>query len=153
MNIFKKLIDIRSPLWQLLAILLFYPTALLIAYRNDTSDPQHWTVATLMALSLVVFIYVGALGLRTMLHNRKNPSAKINPWSIVPLELKEEDEGMRMITGRATRQTYIYDSAAIPLLALALLFLPHNIYIALTGVVLLSVGHYAVYWRYIWKAL
>ena len=149
----KAFFSARSPLWQIIITLALFPLFMLVAYskQHDTQAFNQLDAAVLTVAGLVFFL-VGLYTAMLVSYNRKHPSTKVSVFGISPVELKDEDEGMQMLTSRATRAVYTYHTVALPLLGLALVYLPSSIYTSLAGLMILLLGHYIVYWRAIWPA-
>ncbi|MBB4824945.1 hypothetical protein HNO89_002171 [Sporosarcina luteola] len=48
------------------------------------------------------------------IHNKRFPKDTMRLWTLIPYELREEDEGMQYYTYRATRKVYIFFALALP---------------------------------------
>lgn len=149
----KAFFSARSPLWQIVITLTLFPLFMLAAYskQHDTQEFNQLDAAVLIAAACVL-LFIGIYTVMLVVYNRRHPSTKVSVFGISPVELKDEDEGMQMLTARATRAVYTYHTVTLPLLGFALLYLPSSIYTTLTGLMLLLLGHYVVYWRAIWPA-
>lgn len=149
----KPLFSARSPLWQIAAVIILYPLLMLIAYaRSQNVDSFTTADAYSLAYAAIALVLTGLYITMLVRYNRRHPNSKIDLTSSTPAELKEEDEGMRMITARATRLVYRFHTFALPLAAVLLIYLPLSIYSALSCLFVLSLGHYATYWYAIWPA-
>ncbi|MBP1157589.1 MULTISPECIES: hypothetical protein [unclassified Paenibacillus] len=47
-------------------------------------------------------------------HNLRHPARKIPFFHYIPVEFREEDEGLQWVTYRACRKTYIFLYSAVP---------------------------------------
>ena len=149
----KALFSARSPLWQMIATLILFPLLMLAAYsrQHDTKEFNERDALVLIAGAIVAVLFAAYVAM-LLVYNRRNPQTKVNIFGMSPVELKNEDEGMRMVTARATEHVYKYHTFAIPLIALVLVYMPQSVYATLSGLMILLLGHYAVYWRAIWPA-
>ncbi len=147
----KASFSARSPLWQIVATLILFPLLMLVAYsrQNDTTEFNKLDLFVLIAGAVVLLLFAAYI-LMLIQYNRHHPENKVGLFGMSPIELKNEDEGMSMFTAHATQRVYKYYTFALPFTALILLYLPHSIYITLTVLMLLMIGHYIIYWHAIW---
>jgi ABC-type uncharacterized transport system fused permease/ATPase subunit len=99
-------------------------------------------VAVVIAVVIVSVIYTIALAR----WNRQHPKHPIRYWGLIPPELKEEDEGMRMFTARATRRVYIYFGWAIPAMALVYVHVDPSPLVTLGLFAALAFGQQVIYY-------
>ena len=151
----KKLFNARSPFWQLLIYWIFFYAAILITKRDETTDQALLQINNvLVSLSALGLVVIGAIYAFIMYrYNRKHPKNPIRYAGLLPPELKEEDEGMRMFTARATRRVYIFHATFLPILAMIYtLWLPSPSYM-IGGLAFLTLGHFTIYLLTIWPVL
>lgn len=150
----KKLFTTRSPFWQLLIYSLFFFVAFLTIVRQtgDNEPPQLNNILTLIAVTILI-ILSGIYTVQVFLYNRKYPKNPIRYYGFLPPELKEEDEGMRMFTARATRRVYIFHATLIPIFAILCVYLLPSHAVIVAGLAILVIGHYGIYLATIWPVL
>lgn|GEM_PF-3199403 len=150
----KQIFSIKSPIWQILAATLLYVVVLLITYDKQHSPAEGFTPARIglfVAAALAILysiIYTTAISR----YNKRNPHDTLSITGVKPAELRDEDEGMRMITARATERVYRYHSFALPLSMVFIALSDASAYGVSTILFLLTLGHYLTYWRGIWPA-
>lgn len=94
---------------------------------------------------LVLGIPILALLSAIPIYNLKNPKNKIKP-TLMPMEFKEEDEGLQWITYKATRKVYIFFASSLPVAIALTAYLNHIPYfpvILLTG---MGAIQYIIFW-------
>lgn len=150
----KKLFTTRSPFWQLLIYGLFIFVAFLAIARETSGVLTIHLNRTLTIASIVILVILSIIyTVKVLRYNLKHPKNPIRFFGFLPPELKEEDEGMRMFTARATRRVYIFHATLLPLLAiLCVYFLPPLLFVV-AGLAVLIVGHYGIYLASIWPVL
>ncbi|RIW31996.1 hypothetical protein D3H55_14030 [Bacillus salacetis] len=100
-----------------------------------------WLVIDPMVLGIPILIIIAVIPF----YNRRNPDHPVKP-SVVPMELREEDEGMQWITFKATRKVYIFYAFAIPF-AIALTASMNKIpYFPIILLVFMGISQYLIYW-------
>lgn len=151
----KKLFNARSPFWQLLMYGVFFYAAILIAKRSETTDPDilqlNHVLTFIAALLLIVISVLYTFAITS--YNRVHPKNKIRYLGLFPPELKEEDEGMRMFTARATRRVYIFHATFLPILAILYTYLLPPPTAVIAGLAFLILGHFVIYLLTIWPVL
>ncbi len=149
----QSIFSIRSPLWQIVSSIAMFIVLGLITYTEQ--NPNHSPIVTVMILLIGLFAF-GAIFIFAGLarkYNKTHKHGKLNIWGFSPAELLQEDEGMRMFTGRATQRVYAYHAWALPATAIFITFTQGSVYVTLLALAVLTVGHYITYWRAIWPAL
>ncbi len=151
----KKLFSARSPFWQLLLYGVFFYAAILIAKQHETAHEELLQLNQLLVfIAAILLLVIATLYAITMIrYNRKNPKNPIRYWGLLPPELKEEDEGMRMFTAQATRRVYIFHATFLPILAILYAYLLPPPITVLGGLAFLTLGHYTLYLVTIWPIL
>ncbi|MGB3414648.1 MAG: hypothetical protein WBA28_08035 [Microbacteriaceae bacterium] len=148
----KKLFSARSPLWQISIYSCFVVFGILILLDKEQPSVTGNFNSTMLILSAIVF----ALGItycaQIFRFNKKHPKNMIRYWGLLPPEFKEEDEGMAMVTARATRNVYIFHASALPMACIAYIFFLPSALITFIGLSALLLGHFIVYWVSIWPA-
>lgn len=151
----KKLFNARSPFWQLILYGTFFYAAILIAKRHETKDAELLQLNYSLSFAAgVLLIVIGiAYAVQIIRYNKIHKNTPIRYFGLFPPELKEEDEGMRMFTARATRRVYIFHATFLPILAIIYVYiLPSAVY-AIAGLAFLVIGHFAIYLTSIWPVL
>lgn len=86
-------------------------------------------------------------------HNRKNPEQKIKVFTMVPYELREDDEGLQYMSFKAMRKVYIFYAFALPLGIFLVVALQNIIpYFAIWLLVVMGCVQYLLYWFEMRKA-
>lgn len=151
----KKLFNARSPFWQLLIYGLFFYAAILLAKRHDAATPEVLSLNhALTFIAAVALVAVGALYMAQIVrYNHRHPKHPIRYLGLLPPELKEEDEGMRAFTARATRRAYIFDATVLPIAAMLYVYLLPAPVFVIGGLAVVVLGHFALYLVTIWPVL
>jgi hypothetical protein len=150
----RKLFNTRSPFWQLLIYSVFFFAAILTVTQKTSGADLFGINYILTVISAVVLIVLSVIyTVQVVRYNRRHPKTPIRFFGLLPPELKEEDEGMRMFTARATRRVYIFHATLLPIFAIIYLyFLLSPVYV-ITGLAFLVIGHFAIYLGTIWPVL
>lgn len=86
-------------------------------------------------------------------HNKRHPEKKIKVFTLIPYELREDDEGLQYITFKAMRKVYIFYYFAIPFgIAMAFIFQHIIPYFTIWLLVTFGIVQYFIYWLEIRKA-
>ncbi|MED0958270.1 hypothetical protein [Bacillus paramycoides] len=137
---------LRLPLFQIILLIL---VGLIILEKNDSLTFSNFIHPSLL---IYVFITVFIIWIILMkLYNRTNPYQKFNIFTLMPTELREDDEGLRWITFQACRNVYIYYSLAIPIGIGLISYFNEVKFISLLILVILGLGQYIIYWLEIKK--
>lgn len=134
---------------------VFFYAAILIAKRHDTLNQEVLQLNHTLTLvaALVLVLVVAAYTVQIMHYNHLHPKTPIRYLGLLPPELKEEDEGMRMFTARATRRVYIFHATFLPIFAILYAYLlPPPVYVV-SGLAFLVLGHFGIYLATIWPVL
>ncbi|WP_369902152.1 hypothetical protein [Bacillus manliponensis] len=83
--------------------------------------------------------------------NSRYPNKKISFNQVLPIELREEDEGHRWITYRACRKVYIYYYFALPICIFLSIRFSNVTYLPIFLFILLGIGQYIIYWTEVRK--
>lgn len=149
----KNLFHIRTPFWQLMIYGLFFVAMGLHLYVSE------YTVTSILGIDsftfvnwLLVVVVILALtyGALILSYNHRHPKAPIRYFGLLPPELKEEDEGMRAFTAKATRRVYIFHATFLPIFGMTYAYLLPSPLIVLGGIAFLTLGHFIIYWNAIW---
>ncbi|HDX9591458.1 TPA: hypothetical protein ROX98_004563 [Bacillus pseudomycoides] len=87
----------------------------------------------------------------TFVFNSRYPNKKITFSQVIPIELREEDEGHRWITYRACRKVYIYYYFALPICIFLSIRFSYLTHLSIFLFILLGIGQYIIYWTEIRK--
>lgn len=150
----KQIFSIKSPIWQIIGAAHLYIVALLTTYDKQHGASEVFTPAGIgiLAVASLIILYSAIYAIAISRYNKQNPHAKLSITGVKPAELRDEDEGMRMITARATERVYRYHSFALPLSMVFIALSDASAYGVSTILFLLTLGHYLTYWRGIWPA-
>ncbi|QTD39415.1 hypothetical protein [Sporosarcina sp. Te-1] len=94
----------RSPL-----IIAFIPLSLGVVYIGVQ---EGWRYTMIIPFLYILFLILSII--LVIVHNKRYPEDKMQLWTLVPYELREEDEGLQYYTYRATRKVYIFFAHALP---------------------------------------
>jgi len=142
---------LRSPIWSLMFIWLAGSIYLFLTIYEITAL-SNVAIGILSIFSLLVLIFTLVWFALIAKFNKKNPNKKISIFSIVPVEFREEDEGMQWLTNRACRKVYMFFYSALPLSFLLLFFLDDIKGLPVLIIIGLATGQYIIYWSEIRKA-
>src|SRR5699024_7807937 len=95
---------LRSPFMMML-ILIMVGVVFVGASEDWPFELYYLPFVIIMVIYFILLFY----------HNKKHPDQRIRVFTIVPYELREEDEGMQYITFKAMRKVYIFYAFTIPL--------------------------------------
>lgn len=106
--------------------------------------------------SIYYFPFIGIMIIYFVLlfyHNKKFPKRKLKVFTIVPYELREDDEGLQYFTFKAMRKVYIFYYFAIPA-GILLLFVFNNVIpnLPICLLVVFGITQYFIYWFEMRKA-
>lgn len=79
------------------------------------------------------------------IYNKRNPKDRFQP-QIVPLEMREEDEGLQWITYKATRKVYIFFALFIPVAILLTALLREVPYFPIILLCIMGVIQYVIFY-------
>jgi hypothetical protein len=136
MNMLKK--TFQSPLFN--AVLITGLGIIMIGDHYSAHVPE-WFAVDPMVLGIPILIMMGIIPF----YNKRNPQDPIKP-SVIPLELREEDEGMQWLTFKATRKVYIFFAFAVPIGIALTAYLNHIPYFAIILLIAMGVVQYLIYW-------
>ncbi|SEM76170.1 hypothetical protein SAMN05192533_105222 [Mesobacillus persicus] len=135
---------LRSPFTMsifLIGIALIYSLSIVMEQWNDLF------IIISVAYAIFVTIYFGVM----VYYNRKFPDQKFRIFTLIPYELKEEDEGHQHITYRACRKVYIYYYFSIPAAIVVVALFKEIELIPVIVLTLLGIGQYVIFWSEIKK--
>lgn len=107
----------------------------------DTSQNREWYPLWSALLLAGLIVYIGMI----LLHNKRHPDQKIKLVTLIPYELKENDEGQQWVTNRACRKVYIFYYFAIPAAALLFIAFPYFPEIPLIVMFVMGTVQYFIY--------
>ncbi|WP_026560403.1 hypothetical protein [Bacillus sp. J37] len=128
----------QSPIFNAVLLLVF---GMIMLGNHYSDDVPSWLNVDPLVLGIPILILILAIPL----HNMKNPKNKVKP-TLIPMEFKEQDEGLQWITYKATRKVYIFFASFLPIAIALTAYLNHIPYfpvILLTG---MAIVQYLVFW-------
>ncbi|WP_113927946.1 hypothetical protein [Bacillus sp. P14.5] len=128
----------QSPLFNCLLIFCF---GLIMIGEHYAADIPSWLIIDPMVLGVPILIIIAIIPF----YNRRNPEDKIKP-SVIPMELREEDEGMQWLTFKATRKVYIFYAFAIPFGIALTAYFNHVPYFSIILLAVMGIVQYLIYW-------
>ncbi|WP_374055775.1 hypothetical protein [Rossellomorea sp. FM04394] len=128
----------QSPLFNAVLIIGLGIIMLGDHYADHIPD---WLVVDSMVLGIPILIMMAIIPI----YNRRHPGNRIKP-SVIPMELREEDEGMQWLTFKATRKVYTFFAFAIPIGIALTAYLHHIPYFPIILLIGMGVVQYLIYW-------
>ncbi|WP_227396253.1 hypothetical protein [Jeotgalibacillus aurantiacus] len=130
----------QSPLFN---VMLVAGLGLVMLSEQYSDQMPVWFKVDSMVLGVPILILLGLIPI----YNWRNPQNKIKP-QILPMELREEDEGMQWLTFKATRSVYVFYALAIPPSIAITAYFHEIIYIPVLILMLLGTVQYLIYWGF-----
>ena len=154
MNNMKNVFSVKSPLWQIVAASLLYAVLVLVSIDSQAPDVRGMTAvrAGIISLAAIVFLYSILYSLALHRHNKRTPLDQLSVTGVKPAEIRDEDEGMQILTAKATLRVYRYHSFALPLAMAVIVLAGSSAIQTITILFAVILGHYVVYWHAIWPA-
>ena len=154
----KYLPSAKSPFWQMLFAAHAFAFAYLLATggvdHTSTFDSDSLTIPAGIPILVITFTFSAILAyVATRAYNKAHPKSRLSIFQIMPPELNDDDERLAGITSSATRNVYLYHNAALPALAVLLIFLQPSLPVSIILIGTLTIGHYIAYWIGIKPAL
>lgn len=148
----KNVFSVKSPLWQIVAASLLYAVLVLVSIDSQAPDVRGMTAvrAGIISLAAIVFLYSILYSLALHRHNKRMPLDQLSFTGVKPAEIRDEDEGMQMLTAKATLLVYRYHSFALPLAMAFIVLSGASPLLTVTTLFAVVLGHYIVYWHAIW---
>ncbi len=106
-----------------------------------------------LAVLFIVALIAGQLAINRYNRSRSKHAKKLSIATMHPPELLESDERLGQTTANATRNVYVYNNYALPILIISLLFLHGSMAIIATISIVYVIGYYGTYLRTIWPVL
>ncbi|MGF2616204.1 hypothetical protein FZC84_00315 [Rossellomorea vietnamensis] len=128
----------QSPLFNCLLIFCF---GLIMIGEHYTAHIPSWLIIDPMVLGIPILIIIAIIPF----YNRMNPEDKIKP-SVIPMELREEDEGLQWLTFNATRKVYIFYAFAIPFGIALTAYFNDVPYFSIILLAVMGIVQYLIYW-------
>ncbi|MGM0845663.1 MAG: hypothetical protein ACQEUT_11850 [Bacillota bacterium] len=128
----------QSPLFNCLLILCF---GLIMIGEHYAAHVPAWLIIDPMVLGIPILIIIAIIPI----YNRRYPDDKIKP-SVIPMELREEDEGMQWLTFKATRKVYIFYAFAIPVGIALISYFNKVPYFSIILLAVMGIAQYLIYW-------
>lgn len=128
----------QSPLFNV--VLIIGLGIIMIGDHYEGHIPS-WLVVDPMVLGVPILILMAWIPI----YNKRHPENRIKP-SVIPMEMREEDEGMQWLTFKATRKVYIFFAFAIPIGITLTAYLHHIPYLPIVLLSVMGVLQYLIYW-------
>jgi hypothetical protein len=135
---------LRSPFTMsifLIGLAMIYSLSIVMEQRDELF------IIISIAFAIFVSIYFGVM----VYYNRKFPARKFRIFTLIPYELKEEDEGHQYITYRACRKVYIYYYFAIPPAIVIVSLFKEIELLPVIVLTVLGIGQYFIFWSEVKK--
>jgi uncharacterized membrane protein YcaP (DUF421 family) len=128
----------QSPIFNALLVL---GLGMIMLGNHYSKDVPGWLNIDPLVLGIPILILISAIPI----HNLRNPKNKVKP-SLIPMEFKEEDEGLEWITYKATRKVYIFFASFLPIAIALTAYLNHILYFPVILLTVMAVVQYLVFW-------
>lgn len=128
----------QSPLFNSFLILCF---GLIMMGEHYSDYVPSWIIIDPMVLGIPILIIIAIIPF----YNKRYPHDAVKA-SIIPMELREEDEGVQWITFKATRKVYIFYTFAIPIGIALTAYLNHIVYFPIILLAVMGTLQYIIYW-------
>ncbi len=128
----------QSPLFN---CVLIAALGIIMLGEHYASDMPSWLTIDPMVLGVPILILIAIIPI----YNKKNPKDKIKP-TLIPMEFKEEDEGLQWITFKATRKVYIFFATFIPIAIALIAYFNHIPYFSIILLIFMGVVQYILFW-------
>lgn len=128
----------QSPLFN---IVLIVGLGLIMIGKHYSDHVPAWLAIDPLVLGIPILILLAAIPL----YNKRNPEDPIKP-SIIPMEMREEDEGMQWLTFKATRKVYIFFAFSIPFAITLTAYFNHIPYFPIILFIIMGIAQYLIFW-------
>lgn len=136
MTVLKR--TFQSPLFNVVLIL---GLGIIMIGNYYSEHVPAWLKIDPMVLGIPILIMIAVIPL----YNKRNPEDPIKP-QIIPMEMREEDEGMQWLTFKATRKVYIFFALSIPVAIALTAYFNHIPYLPIILFIVMGVAQYLIYW-------
>ncbi len=144
----SKWFGARSVLWPMVVVLLTSAAWCTLVYVRLHHEARQVALPLAYGLLLVAAIFFGAFWRSRRIHNLRHPKQQISAWQLVPIEIRNDDEGLRSITASATQWVYTYSMAALMVMITGAYLFDFD---SFTTAVVASVGLQGMYVVYLIK--
>lgn len=131
-------ITFQSPLFNIVLIL---GLGIIMIGNYYSEHVPGWLTIDPMVLGIPILIMIAIIPL----YNKRHPEEPIKA-SLIPMEMREEDEGMQWLTFRATRKVYIFFALSIPVAIALTAYFNHIPYLPIILFIFMGVAQYLIYW-------
>lgn len=100
-----------------------------------------WMAIDPLVLGIPILLMLAAIPF----YNRKNPQDPIKA-TLIPMEFKEDDEGLQWITYKATRKVYIFFAVFTPVGIFLTAYYNAISYLPIILLTVMGVAQYLIYW-------
>jgi hypothetical protein len=128
----------ESPLFNIVLIL---GLGIIMIGNYYSEHVPAWFNIDPMVLGIPILIMIAMIPL----YNKRNPVDPIKP-RIIPMEMREEDEGMQWLTFKATRKVYIFFALSIPVAIALTAYFNHIPYLPIILFIVMGITQYMIYW-------
>ena len=136
MTVLKR--TFQSPLFNIVLIL---GLGIIMIGNYYSEHVPGWIKIDPMVLGVPILIMIAIIPL----YNKRNPGDPIKP-RILPMEMREEDEGMQWLTFKATRKVYIFFALFIPVAIALTAYFNHIPFLPIILFIVMGVAQYLIYW-------
>lgn len=128
----------QSPLFN---IVLIIGLGIIMIGNHYSEHVPTWLSIDPLVLGVPILVLLAAIPL----YNKRNPQDPIKA-SLIPMELREEDEGMQWLTFKATRKVYIFFATAIPIAIALTAYFNHIPYLPIILFIIMGITQYLIFW-------
>ncbi|WP_226665234.1 hypothetical protein [Metabacillus litoralis] len=128
----------QSPLFNSILILCF---GVVMLGNHYTNEVPNWMNLDPLVLGIPILLLIAFIPI----YNMRNPKNKVKA-SLIPMEFKEEDEGLQWITYKATRKVYIFFASFIPIAIALTAYLKDFPYFPIILLVAMGIVQYLIFW-------
>lgn len=128
----------QSPLFN---IVLIIGLGIIMIGNHYSEHVPTWLSIDPLVLGIPILVLLAAIPL----YNKRNPQDPIKA-SLIPMELREEDEGMQWLTFKATRKVYIFFATAIPIAIALTAYFNHIPYLPIILFIIMGITQYLIFW-------
>ncbi|MFE8700102.1 hypothetical protein ACFYKX_05625 [Cytobacillus sp. FJAT-54145] len=132
----KKIL--QSPIFNAFLVLALGVILLGNYYPSYIPD---WLILDPLYLLIPIFLLFAFIPF----YNKRNPKDPIKP-TVIPMEFREEDEGLQWITFKATRKVYMFFAHFIPIAIMLIALFNHIVYLPIIILMVMGITQYVIYW-------
>ncbi|WP_338752737.1 hypothetical protein [Bacillus sp. FJAT-52991] len=129
----------QSPFFNI-ALIVGFGLAILSDYYGEKLPD--WLYINRWYTVIPIFLVILIVPIHNLFAKKEN---RVKP-QLLPMELREEDEGMRWVMSKATRKVYVFFVFAVPLSAILAAKYHHIVYLPVIIILFLGIMQYLIFW-------